>query len=96
MESRKLRCVRRTRGAKRDLTEFILWFENHDDKYELMNSSKRRIQLLYEEQTGGKISQGVIGSVRNGEYLIIDNKIYKLYSTFNEEEEEKEQTENVN
>lgn len=87
MENQKLRCERKPRGCKKELSDFILWFSNHPNKDELARSSKQRIQNLYESESGKFLSFGPIHDVLQGKYMILDNKIYKLYATIDEGQE---------
>ena len=84
---KKLFCERYGRSKKLDVSDFILWFESHPKKDELLRSSKTRIQNIYKDETGNTISHAPIASVLKKEYIIVDNKIYKLYAVFDEEQE---------
>ena len=87
MENTKIRCERKPRGCKKELSDFVLWFYNHPNKDELARSSKQRIQNLYGSETGKFLSSGPIHDILQGKYMILDNKIYKLYAVFDEEQE---------
>ena len=94
----KITIDRKGRIRKNQVIDFILWYDTLKDS--LKNMSRSKIQELYLNDAGVAVSNNFIAQTLKNEYLIKDNKVYRLYglidvgvdenSTSDEDEKDKD------
>ena len=78
----KISVDRKGRIKKQQIIDFILWYDTLKDS--LKNMSRSKIQELYLNDSGVAVSNTFIAQTLRSEYLIKDNKIYRLYGLIND------------
>ena len=78
----KISVDRKGRIKKQQIIDFILWYDTLKDS--LKNMSRSKIQELYLNDSGVAVSNTFIAQTLRNEYLIKDNKVYRLYGLIND------------
>ena len=78
----KITIDRKGRIRKNQVIDFILWYDTLKDS--LKNMSRSKIQELYLNDAGVAVSNNFIAQTLKNEYLIKDNKVYRLYGLIND------------